>query len=216
MSQILHTVAAAAPLAAGWSLHGLFLRRRLTAARTDPLSGLLRRPDFQARAGRVLRRGPAAVVLVDLDGFKQLNDTAGHAAGDAVIREVGTRLAEWSEDQGPAARLGGDEFAAAARLADVRDLPWHLNDLHAWLCEPIRIEGGPVSVGASIGAQWHHPRHGTADLSVMLRRADEAMYAVKRAGGGWSIADGREPVMATVNGRRAGRPGTTTVSGGAR
>ncbi|ADI09741.1 diguanylate cyclase with PAS/PAC sensor [Streptomyces bingchenggensis BCW-1] len=204
----LHTVAAAGPLAAGWAVHGLWFRRRIEAARRDPLTGLLGRDAFERRARKLLAGGSCAVLIVDLDGFKTLNDSAWHAAGDAALRAVGSRLICWKRVAGGVvARLGGDEFAAAIYVRSLAELRWELGRLHTALCEPVRFEGRPVFVGASIGAYWH-PRRTPVDLSTAMRRADEVMYAVKQTGGGWSIACNPTPAYRTVNGRRDGRPGT--------
>ncbi|WP_229699095.1 GGDEF domain-containing protein, partial [Wenjunlia tyrosinilytica] len=185
MSSALTALAATAPLAAGWSIHSLWMRRRIVAARRDPLTGLVGREVFERRARKVLAGGPCAVLVIDLDGFKALNDAAGHAAGDAALRMVGERLLLWNRVAcGVAARLGGDEFAAAIRSYSHADLRWELERLHTRLCEPVRYEGQPLALGASIGAVWHEG--GTAaDLSVLLRCADEVMYGAKQTGGGW-------------------------------
>jgi diguanylate cyclase (GGDEF)-like protein len=123
-------VATALP-AAGWPLHAAVLRRRLAKARRDPLTGLAARDLFEARAARILARRPGAlVVLVDLDGFKMLNDTRGHAAGDAVLVQAARRLAAYVGPGGIAGRLGGDEFAAV--LPGIHDAGT-LRSLHAAL-----------------------------------------------------------------------------------
>ncbi|MDT3395458.1 GGDEF domain-containing protein [Streptomyces sp. B1866] len=206
MSSNLPALASALPVAAAWSIHGWWLRRRLAAARRDPLSGLPTRAAFQRAARRPLaRRRPAAVVLVDLDGFKALNDSHGHDAGDDAIRATGQRLTEWTDGLGVAARLGGDEFAAVIQVDDADQVRGELTALHQWLTSPFDHDGRQLTVGASIGAYWPPAR---TDLSAALRRADEAMYAAKRAGGGWRLATGPEPGEPTVNGRCAGRPGT--------
>ncbi|MFG2826354.1 GGDEF domain-containing protein [Streptomyces sp. NPDC048434] len=214
MSELLTLAAASGPLAGAWSAHTVWMRRQLRAARRDPLTGLLRRDGFEPRACRLLRQGTTAVVVIDLDGLKGLNDTFGHAAGDAAIRATGERLALWAHARGPAGRLGGDEFAAvigrppAGQPEGLKTLDFHLWYLHAQLSEPVTIDGREVSLGASIGAVVA-PR-GCADLSTWMRRADEAMYEAKQDGGGWRIADGSHPVHDTVNGRRAGRRGTAS------
>ncbi|WP_344625931.1 GGDEF domain-containing protein, partial [Kitasatospora arboriphila] len=104
--------AAGVPLL-GWTTHGTWLARRLATARRDPLTGLLTRDGFTARAERLIRSHPdrATVLLVDLDDFKTVNDTHGHAAGDAVLTATAHRLTAWCGPSGLAARLGGDEFA---------------------------------------------------------------------------------------------------------
>ncbi|MEU1311725.1 GGDEF domain-containing protein [Streptomyces cinnamoneus] len=214
MSELLTALAAAAPLAAGWSLHGFLLKRSVEAARRDPLTGLPGRSLFQRRARKILRTGDVVVLLIDLDHFKALNDTHGHGAGDAVLATTAARLSGWAErHSGLAARLGGDEFAAT--ITAPGDLPSALSALHGSLCRPVPCRCQDLQVGASVGAYYaaHLPEPA---LERAMRRADEAMYAAKRTGGGWQIADTPTPAMTTTNGRRTGRPGTATPAGGAR
>jgi len=210
MSALVPAVAAAVPLAAGWTAHTVWLRRRLAAARRDPLTGLATREEFEHTAARILARHAAVVVVVDLDGFKALNDTFGHAAGDEALRATAASLTDALERSpgGIAARLGGDEFAAAVPGPVV--LPWLLGALHGEITAPLHYQGHTLTVGASVGAVATVPGAG---LSWALRRADEAMYAAKRHGGGWRIADTSTSPVATVNGRRAGRPGTHQPTG---
>ncbi|MFI9422557.1 GGDEF domain-containing protein [Streptomyces achromogenes] len=217
MNDLLTIVSAAGPLAGGWGVHGLWMRRRLSAARRDPLSGLWTRAPFEWRASRVLaRHQQVVVVLVDLDGFKALNDTFGHAAGDAAIRATAATLNDALAGQRGAvvARLGGDEFAAAVPLSDPFTLPWLLRGLHGAITAPFRHGGHDLTVGASIGAALSSDltpdtrRAGPEALPVLLRLADEAMYAAKRAGGGWNYPAATKQRCATTAGRRAGRPGT--------
>lgn len=223
MSHTLAALAAALPLASGWSVHSLWMRRRYDAARRDPLTGLWTRDPFEERARKSLAQGQQrAVYVIDLNWFKQINDTFGHAAGDAVLRATGQRFGEWAEDNaGVAGRLGGDEFAAVttveAGLGTVTgNLLVQLADLLDRLEQPVEFEGQRIDVYASIGAAlgW---RSGEADLSALLRRADEQMYRTKQEGGGWSIAPalGSATAVRTVNGRREGRPGTTGGTGAA-
>ena len=209
----LPATAAAAPLALGWTLHAAWLRHRIHTARRDPLTGLPRRDTFERQATRLLPRRPHAALVIDLDGFKALNDTYGHGAGDTALHVVGQRLTTWAKPSGIVARLGGDEFTALAPCDRPDSLPDRLRLLHAALCEPIPYEDTQRHLGASIGAAWKKDR--TTVLSSLLRRADEAMYTAKQAGGGWRIATGPGGAFATVNGRRCGRPGTHRVPGGA-
>ncbi|MFE9570963.1 GGDEF domain-containing protein [Streptomyces sp. NPDC006692] len=210
MSETLTALAAALPLAAGWSVHGLRLRRRIETARHDPLTGLLNRDAFEDRASRTLNHGPRAVYFVDLDGFKEINDTYGHAAGDAVIRATGHRMQQWAtENAGLAARLGGDEFAAVTSVYSAADLEWSLYQLSDQLEQYVDFEGQLIAVFASIGTIHSDPRTGEADLSTLLRRADEEMYKAKQTESAWNIAQSLTPTVRTVNGRRAGRRGTT-------
>jgi diguanylate cyclase (GGDEF)-like protein len=212
MSQVLAAVSASLPVAAGWSVHSLRLRHQLVAARRDPLSGLYRREAFEIKASRLLRRGPLAVVVVDLDGFKAVNDTYGHAAGDAVIAAAGGRLAAVVAGRGIGGRLGGDEFALAVRLPGPSGLDSLLRQVSKALHVPVTFEGRAMPLGASVGGLLTASLP-TDDLSRAMRRADEAMYAAKQEGGGWRQAYGSQPRHATVNGRRAGRRGAAGGSG---
>ncbi|MGR8009639.1 GGDEF domain-containing protein [Streptomyces hypolithicus] len=214
MSQTFAALSAALPLAAGWSVHGLRLRRRIEIARRDPLTDLVTRDTFTERATRALADGRSAVYLVDLDGFKQINDTYGHAAGDAVLRATAQRLKTWAPiNNGIVARFGGDEFVAATRVRSRAELVWQLDELDYALTQPVQYEGASLAVGASIGAV--HCETGGIDLSALVRRADEAMYTAKQNGGGHFLAEGLVSVRPTVNGRRDGRRGTTAQAGGA-
>ncbi|MEU0985065.1 GGDEF domain-containing protein [Streptomyces sp. NPDC005953] len=216
MSQTLAALSAALPLASGWSVHSLWMRRRIEAARRDPLTGLLTREAFAERAARRLASGRSAVCVIDLDRFKDINDTHGHAAGDAVLRATGQRLSRWAADNaGMVVRLGGDEFAAVATVFSREDLLWTLAELTRSLEEPVHAEGHMFTVGASIGAVAFNPRTDTADLPALLRLADEQMYKAKRAGVPWLTALSLERECATVNGRREGRPGTASGTGAA-
>ncbi|CAM5244475.1 GGDEF domain-containing protein [Streptomyces mordarskii] len=212
MSDTLAALSAAAPLAAGWTVHGLWQQRLIGRAERDALTGLPRRAAFEKSAARILRRrrrDVVAVLVIDLDGFKQVNDVHGHEAGDSAIRETGRRLAQWAEPLGTVARLGGDEFAAVIRCPDPDTVRGELTHLHQWLCSPITYDGLPLPLGASIGAYLHTPGPGPAlELSGALRVADEVMYGVKQTGGGWSVTRSLTPSYRTVNGRRDGRRGT--------
>ncbi|MFD9861262.1 GGDEF domain-containing protein [Streptomyces alboflavus] len=217
MSGLLTAAAAGVPLAAGWSWHALRLRRRIVAARRDPLTGLATRAEFEQQGAVSLQRGPRMVVLLDLDDFKQINDRFGHAAGDAVLTAVGHQLDAWSAQHvGLVARLGGDEFAAVLPVYSYADLDQTMDSLAAHLGVPVAFEGTELRVGYSAGVVWCHPSRAALGLSVWLRRADEAMYAAKRAGGGWHLGAAPEPTAPAMNGRRPGRTGAavTVVAGG--
>ncbi|MEV4440650.1 GGDEF domain-containing protein [Streptomyces sp. NPDC049577] len=207
MNLILQALPIAAPTV-GWVTHVWFLARRLRTARTDPLTGLMCRDAFTGRALRAIRHPHAAVLLLDLNGFKRINDTHGHAVGDQVIAAVGHRLGAWCAERGGfAARLGGDEFTAVVRLAPGADLDAELGyDLTARLSAPLDTGRVTLSPRASIGVCRAGFRPG-AGLSDLLRGADEAMYTAKRLGTPWRPA-GSTPAYPTTNGRRTGRPGT--------
>ena len=212
MSSLIPAAVAAGPLVAGWSAHTMWLRRRLEAARRCPLSGLMGRAGFEHAASRILRRHAAVVVVIDLDGFKALNDPYGHAAGDAVIAATGARLTGSLKGL-TCGRLGGDEFAVIGPVAEPKRLRRHLARLHSVLCEPIPYSqtpsGGPLFVGASVGGV--HAPAGTP-LPVALRAADEAMYGAKQTGGG-PMPGALAASSRTVNGRRDGRSGTALEGG---
>ncbi|MFD6872930.1 MULTISPECIES: GGDEF domain-containing protein [unclassified Streptomyces] len=209
MSHTMTALSAALPLVSGWSVHSLWLRRRIEAARRDPLTGLWTRDPFEERARKSLsHKCQRAVLVLDLNRFKEINDTIGHAAGDAVIRETGQRLGRWAEEHaGVAGRLGGDEFAAIIPGYGIDKLRVDLFMLAGRLDQPVPFDGRPIAVSASIGAAYH--RTGTGELSTLMRRADEQMYRAKQRGGGWRIAHRLSvPEAGTVNGRRDGRRGT--------
>ena len=219
MNALLTTLSAAGPLACGWGVHGLLMGRRLTAARRDTLSGLWTRAAFERGALRILgRQMHTAVVMVDLDGFKALNDTAGHAAGDAAIRATAASLTDAVSSYPGAVvgRLGGDEFIAAVPLPGTHTLSWLLDALHDAITAPFSFEGTDLSVGVSIGASLSSdllpaaPQGGPEALSLLMRLADEAMYTAKGAGGGWYDPAAATPTCTTTAGRRTGRPGTHT------
>ena len=192
---------AALPLL-GWSVHAAALRHRLDLARRDPLTGLATRGQFTDRATRLLRASPALVVLVDLDRFKPINDTHGHAAGDAVLRAVAERLTAWIGRSGIAARLGGDEFAAI--LPAPADPGQELTDLHYSLTRPVAYQAKQLEIGASIGA---HLAPASEPLSAALCAADVTMYTAKRHSGGWHLASPDGPAESEAPGRwRRHRP----------
>ncbi|MCX0247980.1 GGDEF domain-containing protein [Streptomyces drozdowiczii] len=202
----LHITAMALPLA-GWTLHSTVLHHRLTQANRDPLTGAWRRTEFTVRAQRLVDRHPGDVVLVlaDADRFKALNDTYGHAAGDAALAAIGTRLTEWSGPRGVVGRLGGDEFAALARIKP-RHQGLRLEHLARLMSRPVPYEDGLLPLGVSLGAATPAAVAAT-DLPTLMRAADAAMYEGKHSGRVF-LADRSHAAVPSVNGRRAGRPGT--------
>lgn len=157
-------------------------RELAEAAHGDALTGLLNRRGFtMALAGRV-RPGAGALVFVDLDGLKPLNDTLGHEAGDAALRGMAERLraAAWPCDA--AARLGGDEFCLWLDGVGSEASAW---DRVMAIGQPGPLPGWPQAgegaLRASIGIALPGPEE---DLAALMMRADAAMYQVKRARGG--------------------------------
>jgi diguanylate cyclase (GGDEF)-like protein len=127
------------------------------------------------------RTGAVAVALLDLDGFKQVNDSLGHAAGDHLLQEVATRLRDTCRPSDTVARLGGDEFALVLSNIDFPDgAAVVCRKLVARLAEPMQLEGQQVAVTVSIGISAF-PQDG-ASAAVLLKCADAAMYRSKRAG----------------------------------
>ncbi|MEJ6006800.1 diguanylate cyclase [Paucibacter sp. AS339] len=156
-------------------------------ANHDPLTGLPNRARFEQRvlaamAGSTHLSGDMAIVYVDLDGFKRINDVYGHAAGDFVLQTVGQRLRKQLRGDDLVARLGGDEFALLFPEAPSNT---HLSKLLAKLSFavelsiklPAALSGDSVQVGCSMGTAVY-PRHGS-DIHTLLAQADRAMYAEK-------------------------------------
>jgi diguanylate cyclase (GGDEF)-like protein len=158
----------------------LLLRTHEVLAATDPLTGCLNRRAFLDRLGRAVTgagSGSGAVVcLVDLDGFKAVNDRSGHAAGDVVLRVVTAALAGVVRETDTVARLGGDEFAVLARA----DPPGDGETLAVRLRDAVARVGATSGVTASVGIT---PLLPADDVHEVLARADRAMYRAKAAGG---------------------------------
>lgn len=151
------------------------------AAGHDELTGLPNRRLFKTLATRVIDTAPesAAVMVLDLDGFKPINDRFGHAAGDQVLRIIAFRLASWAGDN-LVARLGGDEFAVLLTNAGpaMRSHSWRtaVLTLAALIAQPIQLARHAVAVTASIGIApcWDSPC-----VVELLHHADVAMYRAK-------------------------------------
>jgi len=157
----------------------------------DPLTGLPNRTFLRERLEESIRAGeremkPCAVLLLDLDGFKSVNDSLGHEAGDRLLQQVGQRVRAILRKADTVARYGGDEFAV---------VPWGATDVERavliaekilqTLEKPFGIDDQPVNVDASIGIAVF-PQHAD-DADALMRRADVAMYTAKRARGGFSV-----------------------------
>lgn len=155
----------------------------------DTLTGLPNRVLFHDRAQHALdlasREGePVALLLIDLDRFKEVNDTFGHHVGDLLLREIGPHLREALRTGDTLARLGGDEFAVLLPAAGPIVAASVAERVIAALEQPIVIEGHSLAVGASIGIACS-PEH-ARDGDTLLRRADLAMYVAKRTPGGYA------------------------------
>jgi diguanylate cyclase (GGDEF)-like protein len=161
------------------------LRQLETQARIDPLTGLANRATFEAALGSRLAEptSEGAVLIVDLDRFKEVNDSLGHQFGDEVLRTIAERLTSVVANGGVAARLGGDEFAVAIETHRSVPLRDRLDRIAETLSMPIALDGIVLDLGGSIGvAEW--PRHGT-NASTLMRDADIAMYEAKRRHEHW-------------------------------
>jgi diguanylate cyclase (GGDEF)-like protein len=186
-AQLLGTVANHASVALQ---NGRLLQRLHHEALHDALTGLPNRVRFrqvleETLAARTHNNGVAVLVL-DLDGFKEINDTLGHQYGDLVLTEIGQRIRRTAGTVASVARLGGDEFAVL--LPDVLDVHTAIDAarrlVHA-LEEPVHVETMDLEVGGSIGIAVA-PEHGD-DGAVLLRRADVAMFVAKGSSAGWAV-----------------------------
>ena len=216
----------------GWvSLHEDITERRRQEekiahlARHDTLTGLANRMLFRERLEqslqRLVRGQGFAVLCLDLDHFKAVNDTLGHPVGDLLLKQVGKRLLGCVRHGDIVARLGGDEFAIVQ--ASVRD-PGQTESLAARIVEtvsaPYEIDGNRIDIGTSIGITLA-PRDGT-DADKLMKNADLALYRTKDAGRrGFSffepemheeIQARRKPRSRPAQGARRGRAGAVTTS----
>ena len=145
-----------------------------------------------------------AVLMLDLDGFKQINDTLGHDKGDLVLQEIGRRLHANTFEYDTAARMGGDEFAVVLRrLRDVDDVAAVGHRLRDALVRPIDVDGVGRFIGVSVGAAVFR-EHGQTSAEL-VRAADAAMYQAKRGREGVRVYDAGTAVGADAAGpgRRA-------------
>jgi diguanylate cyclase (GGDEF)-like protein/PAS domain S-box-containing protein len=159
-------------------------RRTRHEADTDPLTGLANRRALERTLAAALGRAGArarsvGLMMLDLDGFKAINDTRGHAAGDEALREVARRLSRSVRERDLVARLGGDEFVVVltdlgGRSGAVQD---SLARIQESLAEPIVFEGAEFVVGAAVGVATYPADGGNAE--DLLGHADRAMYAAK-------------------------------------
>ncbi len=174
-------VIAAGALETAWTVEDA--RRN---ARTDPLTGIANRRGFDERYARVIDEtdrygGTAALVLMDIDHFKRVNDTYGHDAGDTVLKAVAAVLAEGRRTVDLAARLGGEEMVVLLPQTDAagaREVAERLRRRIEGLA--VRTTVGEVRVTASFGVGEYAARVGTA--AAVVERADQALYAAKRNG----------------------------------
>ena len=163
-------------------------------AHFDALTGLPNRPLFFDRLNFTMKQAKreqkaCALLFIDLDGFKEVNDSLGHKAGDAVLREAALRIAANIRESDTAARMGGDEFTVIlSQLADPEDSQLVARKLLTALAAPFAIPHGNCRISASIGISFY-PEHGHTP-ETLLARADAAMYAAKHAGKNCTCAYG--------------------------
>lgn len=159
--------------------------RLLTMAHTDPLTGLLNRRGLdqamQALMSSVNERAMAAIYVIDLDGFKPVNDKHGHDAGDELLVQVGARLKQALRAMDLVARTGGDEFIiVAAHLKNPREAEQIGHKLLACCDAPFQLSHASCSIGMTVGYALA-PADGT-EAQALIKRADAAMYAGKQSG----------------------------------
>jgi diguanylate cyclase len=146
-------------------------------ASTDPLTALPNRRALYSALDRALATGhPLGIALIDLDGFKPVNDAHGHAAGDRILRSVAERLAHACPPAATAYRLGGDEFAVLMPGAGQPEMDALGTALLGALATPFALDGNRIAIGACLGAAQARP---TDDADTLIARADARLYAAK-------------------------------------
>jgi diguanylate cyclase (GGDEF)-like protein len=152
----------------------------------DDLTGLANRSLFRERVeqalGRAQRYGePFALLMLDLDRFKPINDTLGHPVGDDVLKEIARRLRQCVRETDTVARLGGDEFAILQAQAMTEEEVGHLaRRILQAIAEKLDIKGHRIEIGTTIGAAFA-PRD-AADHDQLIAKADQALYEGKKSG----------------------------------
>ncbi|HVK54947.1 MAG TPA: diguanylate cyclase, partial [Burkholderiales bacterium] len=156
----------------------------------DSLTSLCNRHALQSHMAAMLKEGPAhprgALLLIDLDRFKEINDTLGHPSGDEILKQIGPRLLPLLKSEQLLCRLGGDEFAVlVSNSADREEIEELAKTLWYAIREPFEIAGIRLRIGASIGISLY-PEH-SRDGNELLRQADVAMYWAKNESSGHRI-----------------------------
>ena len=159
---------------------------------TDPLTQLPNRAMFLDRLRQTIHAAkrehrPFALIIMDLDHFKDINDTLGHHIGDLLLEQVAERLRDKLRDSDMVARLGGDEFAVLLSAVSVKQAETAARMLLQTLRSPFVFHEHHLDISASIGIVLH-PDHGV-EANVLLQRADVAMYAAKTANSGFAFYD---------------------------
>lgn len=169
----------------------------------DALTGLINRRELLTRLSRLVDEGTANsvdVLFIDLDRFKEINDSFGHAAGDEVLRVIGQRLLVWCGGRAHASRIGGDEFVVFLVDAPEAEAARVARDVIARMRERIETPSVRASVSASIGLARYPVSAANAD--ELLRNSDTAMYRAKRLGGSRVWAFGKEDAQCLSHRRR--------------
>jgi diguanylate cyclase (GGDEF)-like protein/PAS domain S-box-containing protein len=198
----------------------------------DPLTGLPNRVLFMDRLEQVVRRSERepepsfALLFLDLDGFKEVNDTLGHDAGDEVLRRTGELLRSCVRAHDTVARLGGDEFVVLLDgIESVREATHVADRMIDALGQPYRLRDRPFAISPSIGVTW--PTDGRRTPDELLREADQAMYRAKDRGGarhevfgrilgahgGTTMETAHEPGSVMTHEPRSVRPGVLLMAG---
>ncbi|MGE5241853.1 MAG: putative bifunctional diguanylate cyclase/phosphodiesterase [Bacteroidota bacterium] len=162
---------------------------------TDPLTKLPNRTLFYQRLREAIESAkqdykPFAVFIMDLDRFKDINDTLGHPAGDELLEQVAARLRGKLRDIDTLARMGGDEFGILLPAVNEKHAAMAARMLLQALRMPFQVTRQTLDVGASIGITLY-PDHGV-DANLLIQRADVAMYAAKNSNGGHAFYDGEQ------------------------
>ena len=143
---------------------------------------------LETLAAQLKARKPLALLFIDLDGFKEINDTLGHNAGDDALVTVAERLENTGRQDVLAGRMGGDEFVVLVPMTQFETLDSlreYGDQIVATVSEPMVAAGQPAQLGASVGIAVHDGQMGPDQL---VSFADDAMYAAKRAGGGTKLS----------------------------
>ena len=153
----------------------------------DPVTGLPNRSQLETQVTQLLESAEegsqrVAVLYVDLDRFKNINDSLGHAAGDALLREVAARIKRLVQKAGVAGRLPGDEFIVALPLAAGEEVNALVERWQAHLVRPLKLPGAQVDLSVSVGVAMY-PQDGTS-MSSLLHRAEMALHQAKSGGTG--------------------------------
>lgn len=180
---------------AGQVLVRLRLEARLRrAAMLDQVTGLPNRRLFEENVQETERvqADRVAVLFIDLDRFKAINDTLGHAAGDTVLKEVAERLSRVFRQEDMIARYGGDEFIAALHVTDTSDAIELADRVRAAIAEDFAGLPAELNITASVGIALTDGRGADQSIDQLIRLADQAMYAAKRGGGDQAVVYGPE------------------------